>query len=130
MLLNLSNHPSTHWPAEQKKMALQHYGSVVDMAFPDINPAARHEDIAALAGEYAKRCKEVIENDIDQISASAVHIMGEHTFCFALVALLQRAGVKCIASTTRRVSHQNGAGEKTSLFSFVRFRPYPVIDQP
>lgn len=126
MLLNLSNHPSAQWPAAQKEMALQHYGSVMDMAFPAIDPAAGHDDIAALAGEYALRCSEVLAANEETGFANAVHIMGELTFCYCLVVMLQKEGIMCVASTTRRVAKENEKGEKTSLFSFVTFRLYPL----
>ena len=127
MLLNLSNHPSAQWPAAQKGMALQHYGSVVDMAFPAIDPAAGHDEIAALAAKYAVQCCETLAAHEETGFASAVHIMGELTFCYCLVAMLQKEGIPCVASTTRRVAKENKTGEKTSLFSFVAFRLYPAM---
>jgi len=38
-LINLSNHPSGNWPAEQIQVAQAQYGRVVDMPFPRINPS-------------------------------------------------------------------------------------------
>lgn len=44
MFINFSNHPYALWSAEQQAAA-QRYGTVVDLAFPAIDPAA---DEAAL----------------------------------------------------------------------------------
>jgi len=64
---------------------------------------------------------------LENSGAFAVHIMGELTFCFAMVARLQKAGVTCLASTTRRETVENGDGSKTSRFEFVRFREYTTL---
>ena len=79
-------------------------------------PEAGAGEIARLADEY---CARVLATP----AVSAVHVMGEMTFCFALVARLKAAGVKCVASTTRRDATE-ADGVKTSRFCFVRFREY------
>lgn len=115
MLLNLSNHPASGWDAAQLNAA-RDFGGVKDLPFPAVPPEASEGEIAELADAY---CARVLATP----GVSAVHLMGEMTFCFALAARLKAAGVKCVASTTRRdVVETNGA--KTSRFSFVRFREY------
>ncbi|GAB1431037.1 hypothetical protein MASR2M18_18710 [Ignavibacteria bacterium] len=118
MLINLSNHPFAQWDKEQKDQANMLYGKTEDMQFPAVAPYADAEEIATLAHDYA--------NKILTLSPAAVHIMGENTFCFALISMLQRAGVICIASTTWRDSIETAEG-KISRFRFVRFRKYPRI---
>lgn len=118
MLINLSNHPFAQWDKEQKDRANKLYGKTEDMQFPAVDPFADTEKIATLAQDYA--------NKILMLSPTAVHIMGENTFCFALISILQRAGVICIASTTWRDSIETAEG-KISRFRFVRFREYPRL---
>ncbi len=115
MLLNLSNHPSAHWPPTQMNEAVKQYGSVQDLAFPQINPNANTDEIEQLAEEY--------ETKIRKLNPSTVHLMGEMTFTFKLVNRLKAIGIPCIASTTERIAEEEN-GAKTSVFKFVRFRAY------
>ncbi len=113
MLLNLSNHPSSNWTPEQLSAA---GGAVVDMPFPQVDPDGDEAYIENLADEYLHK---VLAMD----NISAVHIMGEMNFTFALVNKLKTAGVKCVASTTQReTTVENGL--KISKFNFIRFREY------
>lgn len=116
MLLNLSNHPSSTWPERQIQVAEKLYGPVQDMTFPQIDPYAGEQDILDLAAEY-----------LDQVlkrQPKAVHVMGELTFTFGLVALLQSQGITCLASTTHRSTQDLPDGTKISKFEFVKFRKY------
>lgn len=115
ILLNLSNHPSSTWPENQKKAAQQQYSSVEDLPFPQINPTWSSDQIFQLAEDY--------ENKIRKINPTTVHIMGEMTFCLALITRLKAIGIPCIASTTERQVVEK-AGIKTSVFTFVQFRSY------
>lgn len=113
MLLNLSNHPSANWTPEQLDAA---GGTVVDMPFPQVDPDGDETYIENLANEYLQK---VLAMD----NISAVHIMGEMNFTFALVNKLKTVGVKCVASTTQReTTVENGL--KISKFNFIRFREY------
>jgi len=122
MLINLSNHPAAKWSETQIKIACQQFGQVTDLPFPDIDPEADTDVIAILAEQYEVKIKRTLA--AENTGAFAVHLMGELTFCFALVARLQKAGITCLASTTRRETVENGNGLKTSKFDFVRFREY------
>jgi hypothetical protein len=122
MLINLSNHPSNNWTTRQIEAAKE-YGEVKDLPFPAIDPFASTEDISELADQY---CVEIV-NILNKHSAnSAVHLMGELTFCFVLVYKLQHKGIKCLASTTERLVTENG-NAKTVEFNFCRFREYPFF---
>lgn len=116
MLLNLSNHPSTHWPRPQTEAAINAYGEIQDLPFPQIDPTWTSAQIGELADQYLQK--------IQALQPTAVHIMGEVTFTFALVEKLLAAGIPCIASTTERLVTTNPDGSKTSVFRFVAFRPY------
>jgi hypothetical protein len=116
MLLNLSNHPSISWPENQLLVAKTQFGQVVDVPFPQVDPTLDEDGLADLAGLYAAKLVEM--------KPTAVHLMGELTFCFALVRLLQARGVACLASTTHRTTQNLPDGTKVSKFEFVRFRQY------
>lgn len=126
MLINLSNHPSANWGNEQTKAA-EIYGRVIDLAFPAIDPAATTGQVEFLAEQYEVKVRQMLSTE--NTGAYAVHVMGELTFCFALIARLQKAGITCLASTTGRDTVENGNGSKTSVFRFVRFRDYPMLNQ-
>ncbi len=118
MLLNLSNHPSAKWPENQIQAASQ-YGGVTDMPFPHIDPEADTDQVRQLAEQYEVKIRQMTD-------VRAVHIMGELTFCFALIPMLQNAGIPCVASTTARDTLEHD-GIKTSVFRFIRFRAYTLL---
>lgn len=118
MLLNLSNHPSARWSDEQQAVARAAYGAVQDMPFPAVDPHWTRDQVEQLADMYL--------GDILRMSPwpTAVHLMGELTFCFALTRKLEAAGIPCVASTSERQVVDLGEGRKEAQFRFVRFRPY------
>lgn len=118
ILLNLSNHPYTNWDERQRKAAT-YYGTVVDMTFPAVDESADESYIKLLAEEYLQEVQLVGTPD-----AVCVHLMGEMTFCFALLKLLQKAGYTCVASTSHRIVADGVAGQKQVTFHFERFRIY------
>ncbi|MBQ3657927.1 MAG: CRISPR-associated protein [Bacteroidales bacterium] len=113
MFLNLSNHPSISWSENQLAAA---GGKVIDLAFPQVAPDGDEKYIQNLATEYYNKILEM--QDI-----TTVHLMGEMNFTFALVTKLKAAGIKCVASTTKRETVEEN-GVKISKFQFVRFREY------
>lgn len=119
LLINLSNHPSAGWGARQREAA-QVYGEIEDMDFPAIPPVAGEREITDLAEEYVARIEERAETrDV------TVHIMGEMTFCYAVIKRLQPLGIPCLASTTRRQVTETADGVKEVRFYFETFRKYP-----
>lgn len=119
MLINLSNHPSANWSAEQTEAAVQQFGNIVDLPFPQIEPQATKDDIHRMAQDYLNRVHQKGAPDI-----TAIHIMGEMTLTFALVQMLKDAGYRCYASTTVREVYESEPGKKTVIFQFVSFREY------
>ena len=115
MLLNLSNHPSASWSPAQLAAAGGE-SQVLDMPFPAVDPSGDEAYIESLADEY-------LANILSTKGVSAVHIMGEMNFTFALVNKLKANGIKCLASTTNRETVEEN-GVKISKFNFVRFREY------
>jgi hypothetical protein len=116
MLLNLSNHPFKTWTAAQQKAAKEQFNEVEDLPFPRISPSLDTDEIRKLVEEY--------ETQVRTYDPAAVHIMGELTFCHALINRLQKAGIPCIASTTKRSVQKKANGEIVRKFEFVRFRSY------
>jgi len=123
MLINLSNHPSEKWSQSQLDAA-KFYGAIVDLPFPAIDPEAETFDIEFLAETYESKVIQLLASE--HSGSQAVHIMGELTFCFALVSRLQKLGFTCLSSTTSRRTIDHSDGTKTTLFGFVRFREYSL----
>jgi hypothetical protein len=115
MLLNLSNHPFDKWSDSQKNAALALFDRVEDLPFPHIDPHWTPSEVETLVDSYVEK--------IVTLKPSAVHLMGELTFCFLLAQKLKNAGIPCLASTTERIVQEQG-DQKISTFRFVQFRPY------
>lgn len=128
MLINLTNHPLSKWSEEQKQVAIEEYGYIEDLPFPQIAPEADETEIADLAKEFTAKCKIQFEQANIPVSKQAyneaVHIMGEMTFTYQMVKLLSAQNIKCIASTTKREAIEKPDGTKISVFQFVKFRTY------
>lgn len=123
MLLNFSNHPSSQWPEKQKEEAKKMFGNVTDIPFPNIPPDATEEDITQLSREYLNK----ILSFKNQYPKIAVHIMGEFTFTYNMIKELEKHGIPCYASTTKRTVEEiaeNNVIKKISRFEFVCFRKY------
>lgn len=120
MLINLSNHPSATWDAQQIKAA-RIYSEILDIPFPDIDPEWSEQEVSKLAEKYFLEINELISGHSDNV---VVHLMGEYVFCHILSNMLNENGIETIASTSKRVSVLNADGSKTIQFRFVRFRKY------
>lgn len=119
MLINLTNHPSNEWDEIQKNTAISLYGEVVDIPFPEVPSEANPFEINSMTDEYFNKIKAISKNN-----EAVVHIMGEMTFCYALISKLQKENIKCVASTTERKVRYLPTGEKAIEFNFVQFREY------
>lgn len=122
MLLNLSNHPSTSWPENQMKAAISQFEAVTDMPHPVIDPESDTDDVLLVAEDVYASIRKVDPQDI--------HLMGEHTFCHALIPMLQNAGYPVWCSTTKRSVSHISETEVRRTFTFVRFRKYPAATLP
>lgn len=118
MLLNLSNHPSSKWSHQQKDAAIKQFGGVLDMPFPMIDPNATLEEVQSLAEETFEAINAL------HLTGLSVHVMGEFTFCYAFLKLLEQQGIDAYASTTKREVRIDESGIKTSVFLFFKFRLY------
>ncbi|MDR1975195.1 MAG: CRISPR-associated protein [Bacteroidales bacterium] len=118
MLINLSNHPVALWQVAQLNAAVN-YGEIVDLPFPDIDPAGDEAYIQLLCEEYLKKILQLAQG-----KKTIVHVMGEMTFTFYLVKALQERGIECIASTTSRIVTEPTINSKKVQFAFIKFRKY------
>ena len=117
-LINISNHPSTTWTKEQLEHLTELFGPVEDIPFPNIHPSMTSDEVWDMANEMYYR----IAHLGYQVTA---HVMGEMVFTHALVNLLTKVGILCIASVTERVaSIDPETGVKTSVFKFQGYRAY------
>lgn len=123
MLVNLSNHKSSHWSKEQLKMA-QAYGAIVDLPFPQIDPHMTDEELNHVVEKYRQK---VLQFRTDGRPLYCM-LQGEFVFTFRLVTKLKADGVTVLAgSSERRVleeTDESGHTRKQGLFVFVRFREY------
>lgn len=120
IFINYSNHPMELWDERQLLKAREMGDSLLDIPFPKVSPTMNHDEIVKFAESEVKRIKDATANFDNAI----VHIMGEHTLVYNVIRLLQQEGVKCVASTTERVTEILPSGEKVSKFNFVTFREY------
>lgn len=119
MFLNFSNHPSAQWSAEQLATA-RHYGNVIDLAFPDIDPSADEAALDSMAMAYV--------HHILHLNPTAVLCQGECTFVYRVVRQLEKKGIPVLAACSRRQSQEthgpDGSTIKRSVFVFAGFRSY------
>lgn len=121
MFINLSNHPSTEWSENQKKAAME-YGEIVDLPFPNVNPDADEIEIEQLAKQYYQKIMDTANG-----VACVVHPMGEMCLAFALISLLLKNNIVCLASTSKRHSVKMDNNTKKIVFDFVKFRKYKLL---
>jgi hypothetical protein len=122
MLLNISNHPYQSWSNKQKGAALKAYGEIIDSPFPQIPPDASSSEILELAQSKQKEIIAQFPSD-----TTVIHLMGEMTFSYSLIRLLQQEDYMVISSTTKRLIIEETDGFKTTQFKFQAFREYPKI---
>ncbi len=116
--INLTNHPSDHWSADQLDAA-HRFGEIEDLPFPAIDDAINADDVRALAEKYCGMIS-LVASPQDAV----IHIMGEMTFTFSLVTELKKLGYKCVASTSKRIVEMQPDGSKNVKFEFCQFREY------
>lgn len=119
LFINHTNHPSAQWSEEQLQAARQ-YGDVVDVPFPQIEAGLSEAEVHDMAEAAAGR--------IAELKPSAVLVQGEFTYSYALIRLLQMAGIRAVAACSERqtIAALNEKQEtvKKSVFKFVQFRVY------
>lgn len=120
--INMTNHNTKMWSAEQTEAAI-HFGSeIIDVGFPTINPHDSSSRVAARATNIAKDIVSKYGNNI------IVLVQGEMTFTYAIVNAFKKEGATCLAATSERkvveTTQPDGNTKKTLVFQFVKFREY------
>jgi len=118
LFINLSNHPSSTWQPAQLKAARQ-YGEIIDIDFPTVDALCKPERVDHLANQYAQ---DIINRGAP--TCITAHVMGEMTLTFRIVELLKAQGIRCVASTTKRIVTDLTDNRKETQFTFVQFREY------
>lgn len=118
MFINFSNHPSKLWAEDERNAALQ-YGTIEDLAFPQVPANMSTDGVRKLAEEYAEK---ILVKKPD-----CVMCQGEFCLSWHVIARLKEAGVRVAAACSERIVEEvygeNGT-EKRSVFRFVQFREY------
>ena len=122
MLINFSHHVHTQWSEKQLQKAIDLYQEIIDIPFPNVEPEGDEIYIQNLADEYLNQILEIQQQNADK--SITVHLMGEYTFCFALLKKLQAHNITCVASTTKRIVQMTEDQKKISVFEFVQFRKF------
>ncbi len=118
IFINFSNHPSSKWSATQTAEA-EKFGKIVDIPFPDVDPAASKEDICKSAEKIVKK--------ISDYHPAYVLCQGEFCLSYQVISLLKKKGVTVGASCSKRLVEERTIGdriEKLSVFQFEQFREY------
>lgn len=118
LFINLSNHPSSSWTAEQLDAA-EEFGELIDMPFPQVAPDATADDIKTLAeAKVAAIMKQAETHTV------TVHVMGEMSLIYRIVRMLSERDIRCVCSTSYRVVKDQGDGRRLVEFHFHSFRDY------
>lgn len=120
IIINLSNHPSDSWSNSQRIAAIE-YGEIIDLPFPEVDPAGDEFYIEGLADEYVEKIQQIANK-----KSVTIHLMGEMTLTFAIISRLHNLDMACIASTSRRVVTETQSGHKEIQFEFEQFRNYII----
>ncbi|MDD2355643.1 MAG: hypothetical protein PHX95_10010 [Lachnospiraceae bacterium] len=119
MFLNFSNHPAESWQKKQFDVA-SIYGEVIDLPFPQIDPATSSEDVEKLARVYIGK--------VINMKPDVVFVAGEFTFTYLAVKGLLRAGIRVVSSCSVRqtveITRDDGTMTKSVHYDFVQFRDY------
>ena len=116
--VNFSNHPSDRWDLSQKKEALQYGEAIVDIPFPEVDPALDESGLDRLAEEKYR--------EILAWHPAAVMCQGEFGLTFAVVQRLLAAGVTVLHACSGRNVLTEG-NEKIVRFDFVQFRRFEEV---
>ena len=119
IFVNCTNHPSASWPEPQRAAAME-YGSIIDVAFPEVDPELSDDRLEALADETFRR--------IMECAPAAVMCMGEFVVCYRIIQKLKEREIPVLASCSQRQSverrQEDGSVHKESVFVFRGFRKY------
>ena len=114
VFINFTNHPSESWEIGQKKAA-EKYGTVKDIAFPEVDPKGDREYIVRMAEDYAGK--------IEKMEPAAVLCQGEFSLAYQVISKLKERNILTLAACSERHVKTDGR-EKRITFVFEQFREY------
>ena len=94
MFINFSNHPSKLWAEDERNAALQ-YGTIEDLAFPQVPADMSSEGVCKLAEEYAEK---ILAKKPDCVMCQGEFCLSSH-----VIARLKEAGVRVAAACSERI---------------------------
>lgn len=112
--INFSNHESACWSEKQIQSA-NVYGRIIDIPFPQVDPACTEADVRRIGDEYLKR--------IMELQPAAVLCQGEFSVSYYVIRKLKLQGVTVVAACSKRNTVMDG-NKKISQFEFEKFREY------
>lgn len=120
VLVNHSNHPSSHWDEKQKAG----FDKIIDIPFPNIPPTASKQEVEAMVNENFQKIFQLGDFSDDEVY---LYIAGEFSYCYLFVAkiIFTKKRVKIVIPTTERVvveEKNEGGIVKKSIFNFVKWR--------
>lgn len=120
VFVNFTNHPSDKWEKCQLQAALE-YGEIVDVPFPNVDPAGDELYIRVLAQESVEK--------IMNYEPEVVLCQGEFCLVYQVAARLMHRGVIVLAACSERIVKEK-ANKKETVFVFRQFRQFDqVIDK-
>lgn len=118
-LVNLTNHPRSEWSEAQREWFESRYSRLIDLPFPQIHPESTSIEVCELA--------ESMMPMVLAYSPCHLLVMGESTFMVAMVRLAQFAGLRVIATTSRRNVEVLDDGRMIRRFDFVGVREFEPL---
>jgi hypothetical protein len=118
-LVNLTNHPQSEWSSAQREWFDARYNRLIDLPFPPIHPESTSREVFELA--------ESIMPMVLAFAPCHLLVMGESTFMVAMVRLAQCAGLRVIATTSRRNVELLDDGRMIRRFEFVGTREFQPL---
>lgn len=118
MFVNVSNHSSKMWSAEQLA-ATSKYGEIVDVQFPNIEPQLSSLEVRDIALRYAQNIVKLIGDEVD---GSVIHLAGELSFCISFLSIIAPYGIGVVTSTSNRIVEVDNTGKIIKTFIFEKFR--------
>ena len=128
MFVNYSNHSSKLWNDTQLEAAGQ-YGTIYDVAFPEVLVTYTEYEIECLSEEELKKLEQLAEEKGKNLNQITIMCQGEFSLTYAMVSRIKAkypgCRVLCAVSERQVVEEREGMNTvKKVIFSFSGFREY------
>ncbi len=102
ILINYTNHPSAKWSQDQMAAALEKWGRIIDIPFPQVEPEWDEAEVAACFDAFMTEVTEKLASPGLNVSAAEYLIMGEFRYTYYSVRSLLAMGHKVYAHAGKR----------------------------